>query len=97
MSRNLDAIFASVNGAVAGWYAVDFVHSLANYHSQAEAITQKIYSSAQTINPEIIQQTNELISQVASKPDYVNGIFAVLAGVVSIGLMTKVVNKKNYE
>lgn len=86
MLRKLDIIVAGLSGAVAGLCAVDFAYSLANYYAQTEAITQKIYSTAQTITPEVVQRADELIAQVADKPDYLNGIFGATIGIFAIGL-----------
>jgi hypothetical protein len=65
---------------VGGYCIADFATSVANYQAQAGAITQKIYSAAQTITPEVVKQANDLIAQVADKPNYIEAMVGILFG-----------------
>ncbi|MBT5022434.1 hypothetical protein HOK51_02585 [Candidatus Woesearchaeota archaeon] len=94
LSDYLIGIGVSVN---AGGCGIDFAYSLAIYRSQTDSITQKVYSAANTINPDVVQKANDMVAQFADKPDYFNGITAVVSGAVALAVLVKAANKQNYD
>ena len=100
-SRNVDAFITGIEALVSGWLFADVAHSVAKYQAQAESITHKIYSAAQTITPEVAEQANNLIFILTDRSDYFGDYFSAMLGavngVVAIAYGVKCANKKNYD
>lgn len=59
MNKKMEAKYemgiVGLGALVTGWCGIDFAHSYANYRAQANAITDKVYSAANTITPEVVE------------------------------------------
>lgn len=96
-SRLVDALSMCGSALISGWSLDNYIQSVADYQAQAEAITHQIYSAAQTITPEVVEQANQLISQNCTKPDSFEMLLGVFSGVVAFAYGSRWANKKNYE
>jgi len=82
----VDYGFLTFDAFVSGFYVSDFARRMAIYQVQSAAITQKVYSAAQTITPEVVKQANDLILQVADKPNYLEAIVGIFFGGLAISV-----------
>ena len=56
------------------------VGKLINHQTSVDSIRDAMYASVSQVNPEIIQQANELISQTNLRPDYIMGLTLIATG-----------------
>jgi len=96
--RILEGIIAGVYASSFGACSVDLVSRMNSYNAQIESITQKVYSAAQQITPEVVEEAKQLILQSVDKPHlYPFAILGAVSGVLAIGFATRVANNDNYK
>jgi len=97
--RILEGVLAGIYASCFGACTAKFVSRMNSYNAQIESITQKVYSAAQQINPEVVEEAKQLISQFADKPPHLHhlAILGAVSGVLAIGYATRVANNDNYK
>jgi len=55
---------SAASGVLASWVSFRLVYDIAIWQAQVNALAQKLYSAAQTVNPEMVKQTRQAIEDV---------------------------------
>ncbi len=86
-----------VNTLTVGLNIPIFGKSVVDYYLQANAISERVYSMADKITPEVIEQAKVMVNTFAEKPSALNGVLLGIGSVLSLYYANRLGNPANYE
>ena len=93
--KDLGLLMASATTTAMGMKM--FIKEVADYHSQASALTDRVYSMADKITPEVVEQANEMVSRFAEQPGLLNAALLSIGLGLSLFYANQLGNPGNYE
>ena len=96
-SKLQDGFCLGLNIGTASMGLLLFTKSVADYYAQANALIERIYSMADQITPEVVEQANKMWNQFAEKPNFLSAGLVGLGSILGAYYANKLGNPRNYE